>query len=73
MRKTDADLADLARLPNGMVAANRDVAHIWKQRGARRVEPHMGSPKMGMRMATRPLPGTRAGPLALGGKQFIHT
>ncbi|CAL1141769.1 unnamed protein product [Cladocopium goreaui] len=37
------DNGDL-RLPNGMVAANRDVAHIWKQRG------------------------TRAGPLALGGR-----
>ena len=23
----------LRRLPSGMVATNRDVAHIWKQRG----------------------------------------
>ena len=73
MRKTDADLADradLARLPNGMVAANRDVAHIWKQRGAAT----SGAPhRMAFHMAIRPLPGTRAGPLALGGKQFIHT
>jgi hypothetical protein len=28
------DNGDL-RLPNGMVAANRDVAHIWRQRGSR--------------------------------------
>eukprot|EP00438_Fugacium_kawagutii_P014296 Skav226013 [mRNA] locus=scaffold1010:239089:249529:+ [translate_table: standard] len=31
---TVLDNGDL-RLPNGMVAANRDVAHIWKQRGTR--------------------------------------
>lgn len=31
---TVLDNGDL-RLPNGMVAANRDVAHIWKQRGSR--------------------------------------
>jgi len=28
------DNGDL-RLPNGMIAANRDVAHIWRQRGSR--------------------------------------
>eukprot|EP00930_Biecheleria_cincta_P061117 TRINITY_DN46688_c0_g1_i1.p1 TRINITY_DN46688_c0_g1~~TRINITY_DN46688_c0_g1_i1.p1 ORF type:complete len:525 (+),score=142.30 TRINITY_DN46688_c0_g1_i1:114-1688(+) len=28
------DNGDL-RLPNGMIAANRDVAHIWRQRGTR--------------------------------------
>eukprot|EP00439_Symbiodinium_sp_Y106_P062860 s3782_g9.t1 len=31
---TVLDNGDL-RLPNGMVAANRDVAHIWRQRGTR--------------------------------------
>jgi len=31
---TVLDNGDL-RLPNGMIAANRDVAHIWRQRGTR--------------------------------------